>query len=517
MSLREKVKDVKLVDDENIYIKDIQKGMELCTKIISIGEIENKNIKELDKCIERFKAIASENTNKMGIKTSQALHDIRKDVETLISFPELENSYKVAVGGSFSSGKSTFLNKVLGLKNILPRDTDPTTSIPTYIVSSEKEKFFALNRFNKIVSLDKDAIGAISHAFNKKYKLSFAHLLKFLVLRQEKLKYDNLIFLDTPGYSKADGTHVQQSDKAIAKEHLRGADFLIWLVDSQTPITNTDLNFLKTLNLQQPILVVINKADKKLPEDREDLVQYTKESLKVSNISYYDVVAFSSSKNEEYTPTKDVIDTYLKIIASQTTGTKILHDVKKAFQYYLDYCNTEVMELKNSIGKINNMIMEDIDGLEGLIEPTIRNKKNIEKHNKKVELLQQQTIDTVTEILLQSGINILKYHNTQLFDAKFYNKQKSKKLDGLRFPATLHLKKEDALQKFSKLDLLEAKVKKITNNAIYFFVENIENDIMLSKLKVEEESDGINADELFKEKQKVKVQITDNNRCVVIL
>ena len=46
----------------------------------------------------------------------------------------------VAIGGGFSSGKSSFLNSFLGGESLLPIDTLPTTAVPAYLISGTEEK-----------------------------------------------------------------------------------------------------------------------------------------------------------------------------------------------------------------------------------------------------------------------------------------------------------------------------------------------------------------------------------------
>ena len=39
MSLRNKVNNAKIIEDDNIYLSDPQKGLELSSKLISLGEM----------------------------------------------------------------------------------------------------------------------------------------------------------------------------------------------------------------------------------------------------------------------------------------------------------------------------------------------------------------------------------------------------------------------------------------------------------------------------------------------
>ncbi|TOF43990.1 GTP-binding protein, partial [Vibrio parahaemolyticus] len=94
-----------------------------------------------------------------------------------------------------------------------------------------------------------------------------------------------LIFLDTPGYSKSDNQ--QKIDENIARQHLRVADYLIWLVDSQNgTVPQQDIDFLQSLELDQPVLVVMSKADKKLESEVKSIIKVAKADLENAEISY---------------------------------------------------------------------------------------------------------------------------------------------------------------------------------------------------------------------------------------
>jgi len=355
--------------------------------------------------------ITQDNNNIKGVKTYAELIVLKDEIVNILNFPKLENHYTVAVGGGFSSGKSTFLNQVLGLKNILPTDTNPTTSISSYITSASEDNFLGLNNFNNIIKLDKEAIQAISHAFNKKYKLSFSHILKLIMIEQKDFKYKNLVFLDTPGYSKSDSMEsVNNTDENVAREHLRTTDFLIWLVDCQTPISSSDMKFIQTLELEHPILVVLNKADKKTPNDVESLVTKTRENLISQNIPFFDVVGYSSSKDIEFSPSQSVIKSYLDRVAQATTGTKIIKRVDDIFKLYIDYFDSQLLEYRTTRGVLNEMILKDainedyLDEIITLSGKRIKQIKHIENTKKKVLSLAKELNEVIVELLNTNNI-----------------------------------------------------------------------------------------------------------------
>jgi len=520
MGLRARAKEVKIIDDDNIYLSDAQKGLALCSNIISLGEVSFKEaLIEIDAVLDAFMQLSQNDTNKMGVKVYKELQALKEDIINIVSFPQLENNYTVAVGGSFSSGKSTFLNRVLGLEDVLPTDTNPTTSISSYITKGDKESFVALNNFNNIIELDKEAIQAISHAFYKKYNVSFSHILKLISIEQPKLKYDNLVFLDTPGYSKSDDI-----DENVAREHLRTTDFLIWLVDSQTSIPSSDIHFIKSLELEHPILVVLNKADKRTPKDIEALVQKTQESLEEHSIAFYDVVGYSSSEGIESSTSQNVIESYLTTIASSTRGTKILKQIEDIFKLYTDYYDSQLVEYRATRGVLNEMIMKEAvlgtyaDTIQTLSSKRIKQIKHIEEAKKSIDTQRTKLLEVVESLLQQYSITNITYKKQHLFDKTLYNGKKahSKTRKSFRFNGSIQLKDEKELLKYKDLDAIEGIIYKVSSIGVFIKIAGLSGDIMVSKSNILKEDSIVNIKEVFKVDEKVLVQILKHKKCVVI-
>ena len=498
----------------------------MCSNIISNGDLNSRaGLKELDNTLNEFMDISQNDSNTTGVKTYTQLVALKEDMISILNFPKLENHYTVAVGGGFSSGKSTFFNQILGLKDVLPTDTNPSTSISSYIVKGDEDNFSALNNFNNIISLDKEAIHAISHAFKKQYDVSFSHILKLISIEQKELKYENLVFLDTPGYSKSDSADKENNtDENIARDHLRTTDFLIWLVDCQTPISDTDMKFIKTLELSHPILVVLNKADKKLPKDVEALVLKTKENLISQDIPFFDVVGYSSSKDIEYSPSQNVINTYLNTIASKSIGTKILKRATDIFKTYIDYYDSQLVEYRTTRGILNEMIMKDaideeyLEQITALSSKRIKQIKHIGNSKKAILKLDKKLNETMKSLLEKNGINVIEFKQEFVFDKEIYTSKQNLKKESseFRFPASLQIKNNKDLLKYENLNNIEAKVYKISSIGVFVKIIGIDGDLMVSKSKILKITGVSKIDEIFKVNDKVLIQIIDNKKGIVI-
>jgi hypothetical protein len=123
-----------------------------------------------------------------------------------ILFDQLIGKSVVALGGGFSSGKSSFLNALDG-ERALPVDIDPSTSVPTFIVYGEAHRAFGINIFDARVEIGLKEIRKISHGFGATEDedgrtlaegVTLGHVLERIFLASPKQRYRNLAFLDTP-------------------------------------------------------------------------------------------------------------------------------------------------------------------------------------------------------------------------------------------------------------------------------------------------------------------------------
>jgi GTP-binding protein EngB required for normal cell division len=308
------LRGMEFIDSTNIYMRNPIKGMELISDIIKEKISQDKNRLEVN--FEKFEKFLKSDfikfSNQIAINNEIELYDnllnIRNEILDSIRFSELANKTHIGIGGSFSSGKSSFLNSILNNDigdDILPVDSVPTTSIPTYLV--QKKNFSDINEmkiyiFNKTatkIEVDRDALLAISHEFYKIYNFGLVSIIDKIVINIASMPYENIAFIDTPGYSKADGEI--EVDKNIAQQHLQGIDSMIWLIDVDNgTIRDGDIEFIKSLDFKGDILFVLNKADKKPLNDLKKIIQTIKETLSKIGIDYIDVVAYSSHDKVEF-------------------------------------------------------------------------------------------------------------------------------------------------------------------------------------------------------------------------
>ena len=225
-----------------------------------------------------------------------------------ILYDKLIGKNVVALGGGFSSGKSSFLNALMG-KWVLPADIDPSTSVPTYIVSGEEHNVMGINVFDTQVQMKLQDIRKIAHGFGEiededdekiADAVTLGHVLENIFFSTPLHKYENIAFLDTPGYSKPDSEkYSAKTDEQIARGQLNSSNYILWFVQADAgTITEEDIKFINTLREDIPKLIIVNKADKKNLDDLKNIIAKIRSSLDIKGIRYIDVLAFSSKAKE---------------------------------------------------------------------------------------------------------------------------------------------------------------------------------------------------------------------------
>lgn len=358
---------VEETSENNIYLADPKQALQLVSKIIPISKEINKKkniIKQLDDAIsidllQAFRKVQLEKEAQLQVK----LVSFGNKLSEQQKYSVLKKKVVVGIGGKFSAGKSKFINSLLKAEEeLLPEDQNPTTSIPTYIIYGDKEEICAFTPYNGKVQLDVNALQALTHKFYDKYKMGFSSFISNLVLEEPKMPYQNLVFLDTPGYSKADyynneGTLQRSiSDEKKAYEQLRNVDYLIWLVDIENGTLNeTDVEFISKLNLENPILIVANKADKKIDNEIKDVVKNIEDVAISSGLNLFAVTAYSSRDNVEWKKAGKINEFLESAMHKKRDNDDVLlqiSEIKRQILHEIEENYFNKQEERNRLGKV---------------------------------------------------------------------------------------------------------------------------------------------------------------------
>lgn len=284
-------------------------------------------------------------SNRRLFDNQDFLYSVRDYISNLILSMDRQmqrftpKTVRVAVGGSFTGGKSSLLNHILNADGLLPVDVGASTMVPAMLYCGnfpEKVSVSGVNNLNAIVSLDKEILNCIRHSANEKNDISanIAAALQHFIVRVQCEKYEDIVFIDTPGYDNPEDVSSRLlTDEEIADKYISMGDVVLWL----KPITDGDLNQkdIKRLNWiggernvklmhshhrmdysTRKVIILLSFADLLEDSSRQDVFEKICQS--VSSMKYVVDVATISTFNKKswerywHSRSGDDFDTILK-------------------------------------------------------------------------------------------------------------------------------------------------------------------------------------------------------------
>ena len=299
--------------------------------------------------------------------------------KTFLIYEPLIGKRVVALGGGFSSGKSSFINALLGktktndkgkerLVRFLPAQTDPTTSVPTYIVYGENDDACGINIFNNRISYELSDIEPLSHGFGKTENdteaIKLGQMLKSLFIATSLQEYHNIAFLDTPGYSKAEtDDYSDKTDEKIAMEQLRTADCIMWFMRADKgTLQESDIDFLKRMDKSStPLIIIITAADIMTDDNLKAVIDVVKSVAIANNISCQGVFAISSKLTHLSDYDMPALKNYLKTWDKPIDEQNFAYNFSLLFIKCREYLQNEQALEKQRLEKLNTSSLKVTD------------------------------------------------------------------------------------------------------------------------------------------------------------
>lgn len=234
---------------------------------------------------------------------SKDYQEALNEVVQLLEQRQSTNYIHVVLAGGFSSGKSSFLNRLVKNANLLPTGTQPISVVKTYLYCNAKNKKVTVegvNLKNVLVELPTNVLQAIQHANSSNVHL--ASVLEKLLIQINSSELDGLCFIDTPGYNNSISANVSngKTDKDTATEAFAEGDVLFWLIDiDKGTAISDDIEMLAQFQ-GKPKVIIFNKADKKGDQESKKIVEEAYRLLpKYFDMNeIIDILAFSSLDNK---------------------------------------------------------------------------------------------------------------------------------------------------------------------------------------------------------------------------
>lgn len=428
----------------------------------------------------------------------QKLQNFLNELRTFVDFPYLANKNVVAVGGAFSSGKSRFLNSIMG-EFILPMANTPTTAVPTFITRGKELKVSTFNAFNNVQEISVADLERMSHAIEEDCEaVELATILQKILVQTPNIPWRNIALLDTPGYSKTDeGKNGGVDDAQIARMQIDSADHLIWVVGaSKGSVGTADIEFLKDCAIvgdsNKYVHILINRADEHKGEI-DKIVKQIQEELDKAGIRVHDLAAYSALETKVYVGNNPRF---------------WLDDINRNAKYvdWQSRFKTLWGELKNEVKKESSVYSTVIKNLGPLI---LRSEASDEKlYNLNQSLIRIRTRKEIGESTLnkldESGLQAEKIllHLLRILEVK----DEESLLSG---PIAILNDLENVYSNLNIGDKMTGKVEKIDPFGIYLSTSRVTNKLIrVSHNEIERYYVGDRKDELWSEGAEVRLVVS---------
>ena len=243
-------------------------------------------------------------------------------------------AYEIAFFGRVSSGKSSLLNRIIGV-DLLPTGVTPVTSVPTRIRNNSTPALlvwtadgglerYGIEQLPEFVTEDRNPR-------NEKRITRVIAEVPLATLPEE------VVLVDTPGLGSL---AFEGATETLA--YLPNCDLGVVLVDAASNLHTDDIATLDALrSASAPWVVVLSKADLVAPEDLQRLVEYTLKEVEKELGIRVDVAPLSS-RLELCHPLKEWMDGQIaprianaRVLAAESNerkanalGQRVLHGLK---------------------------------------------------------------------------------------------------------------------------------------------------------------------------------------------
>ncbi len=326
------------------------------------------------------------------------LKDLCRQLSWNLETRENTEHTQIVVAGGFSSGKSSFLNRLTKSVNLLPTGVEPVSVVKTYLYCSRNNHAISVkgvNQKNVLVNLNTGVLQAIQHA--KKSNIYLASVLDKLFVEIPSKELDGIVFIDTPGYNNSDKANQSngKTDRETAIEALGEGNVLFWLVDCERGTTVTDdIEIIKQFNGKK--VFIFNKADKKGFQESKNIVEDAARTLykDFSKEEIIDIIAYSTLDNKVYYSKNNMSLSAIVNAAKQSgNGVGELNDLKERIGMLFD---DEISASQNTIKGIEENYKEKLDRKNQLQE-CYRNAKDYK--NSIIGDLRAMLIDNYNDVL----------------------------------------------------------------------------------------------------------------------
>lgn len=438
----------------------IQKGMcvELKFNPVSPAEERLEKIKNLMKCV-------SEESPKFAEYLANSDQKAKQDFEDA-----LNNDFDAYVVATMSSGKSTFINAILG-QDLLPAANEATTATIAHIFDDKSQgndfygKCFDGN--NNLIEQNDSVNLATMETWNADYETKTITLEGDIRAIKENTNV-RLVLTDTPGPNNSQDPEHQRTTLGFIQDSARHP-LIIYVLNATQLGTNDDAHLLRLVadtmskggkQSKDRFLFVVNKMDMFDPERGENIekaLDRVKSYLEENGI--HDPNLFPVSARMAYLLRKQGELTRTERNDKTNIADLLLEEPTMAFPQYMSVSNSvksaipekaQYDEALQDKAMWRALLNSGLPAVEAVIDEYINkysfpmrlNRAHlamtaaIERGMQEAKLIKQLEIDEKALSMLQSEIHSLKVRRDQGFNTQAYKEQL--KQEGRDLPIKVH-------------------------------------------------------------------------------
>jgi GTPase Era involved in 16S rRNA processing len=207
-----------------------------------------------------------------GICDQFHIVSLNRQIEACENLLQQNQLINVAILGQFKSGKSSFLNSLIG-KPILPVGVTPVTTTITRLQYGKRERAIIRYFDGREIESNIAAIGEFTSEAQNPANQKNVEVVNVELPSLEK--YAGLRLVDTPGLGSIFKYHIEISENWLPEV---GAALLA--ISSDRPLAENDLQLIRDLRKHTPkIVLLLTKADLLSPDQQEEVVLFFRTAL----------------------------------------------------------------------------------------------------------------------------------------------------------------------------------------------------------------------------------------------
>ena len=217
---------------------------------------------------------------------------LNRQIEACENLLQQDQLIDVAILGQFKSGKSSFLNSLIG-KPILPVGVIPVTTTITRLQYGRIEKAIVRHFDGQQTEVD---IGAIEEFTSEAQNPANRKNVELVDVELPSLeKYGGLRLVDTPGLGSIFKYHIETSENWLPE-----VGTALLAISSDRPLAEDDLQLIRELRTHTPkIVLLLTKVDLLSEEQQKEVVDFFRTALQRELHEEFPIFLYSTRLDTE--------------------------------------------------------------------------------------------------------------------------------------------------------------------------------------------------------------------------